>query len=178
MPRRLLKRWLPHREALRDRWYVRPFGRLLHERDLWAIQRRTVAPAVALGLFLAFLPFPGQSLVAAAGAVRWRLNLPVAVLAVFVSNPLTMMQIYYGCYRLGRLVLGDQALLRPDALGPGLLQFLLPTLVGGVIAGAAAAAIGYLAVEGAWRIAVGLRYRRRRNTLRRTDGPAGVPTPD
>ena len=92
MPRRYLRQILPTPRRLRDAGAVRLFGRAIHNPDLWHLNRHSVALAVAVGLFMAFMPVPVpvQMILAAAGAIMLGCNLPIAVVIVWVSNPVTM----------------------------------------------------------------------------------------
>jgi len=56
---------------------------------------------LGLGVFVAFIPVPMQTLLAAAGALLLRVNLPLSVVMVFISNPLTMPPMFYFTYRVG-----------------------------------------------------------------------------
>jgi uncharacterized protein (DUF2062 family) len=71
-----------------------------------------VAPAPALGqrrhfigLFCAFLPLPFQMVIAASLAVLSRCNVPIAVVLVWVSNPITMTPMLFFSYQLGAWLL-------------------------------------------------------------------------
>ena len=106
MPRRYLRRILPNRKIMsRDRT-LRIFGSLLHEPNLWHLNRRSVSLAVAVGLFMAFMPLPVQMLMAAATAIVVRCNLPVAVAVVWVSNPITVAPLFFAAYKVGAWLLG------------------------------------------------------------------------
>ncbi|MEJ2516017.1 MAG: DUF2062 domain-containing protein [Gammaproteobacteria bacterium] len=105
MPRRFLKRILPKRAELQGRWFLRPFSALLHDPALWATHRKNVLKALGLGIFVAFLPIPGQTVLAVAVALWLRVNLAVAAVASWLANPLTIPPIYYACYRLGSWLL-------------------------------------------------------------------------
>ncbi len=69
------------------------FSDLVHRisnRRLWKPCRATVSHGLAIGMFFAMmLPLPFQSLVAGFFAIRSRVNVPFAMIAVWVSNPLT-----------------------------------------------------------------------------------------
>ena len=69
MPRRFFKRISPRYKDIKDAWYLRPFRTLVHDPSLWATHRKAVVPAVALGLFVAFIPLPIHPLLAVAGAI-------------------------------------------------------------------------------------------------------------
>jgi uncharacterized protein (DUF2062 family) len=64
----------------------------LRNRRLWKPCRTTVSHGLAIGMFFSMmLPMPLQSLFAAFFAIRARVNVPFAMLAVFISNPLTFL---------------------------------------------------------------------------------------
>ena len=136
-----------------------PFRHFLHDHRYWGIRRRTVVPAFSWGVFVAFLPIPGHMIIAALGGLVLHCNLPVAVLATFVVNPLTIGPIYYFTYRVGALLL---------SIEPGPLEIELsiewitntlasvwqPLLLGSIFVGAIAALIGYVFLDVLWRYSV------------------------
>ncbi|NCA70241.1 MAG: DUF2062 domain-containing protein [Sphingobacteriia bacterium] len=152
--KRWLKRNLPAPAAMRANRHVGLFGRLLHDPNLWHLNRRSVASGVAVGLFVMFLPPLGQTLLAAALAILFRVNLPIAVMVSLITNPLTIPPIYYTTYNLGCWVLG----ITPERFD---LDFWLdwqrwqaviwPVTLGGLICGALCAALGYVLVQLLWR---------------------------
>ena len=105
MPRRFFRKFAIKRHQIGESRWLAPFRHLAHDPRLWAIRRRTVVPAFSLGLFVAFLPFPGHPFIAVILALMLKINVPVAAVTTFVSNPLTMGPMYYGAYRLGRRLL-------------------------------------------------------------------------
>lgn len=136
-----------------------PFRHLLHDHMLWGIRRKTVVPAVAWGVFVAFLPIPGHVLVAVLGSLQIRCNIPVAALTTFVSNPVTIGPIYYFSYLVGSRLLG----LTPgpfaielsfDWLTGTFLSIWQPLLLGCVLVGAIAALIAYVFLDVFWRFSL------------------------
>ncbi|MBN1865840.1 DUF2062 domain-containing protein [Candidatus Sumerlaeota bacterium] len=94
------------KKRLRGAWLHRVFGEHLLRAHLWVHDRRAIAGGLALGLFVAFTPtFPAQMLLAALGAIYFRVNLPVALTACWVTNPLTLGPVYLASWRLGRFIL-------------------------------------------------------------------------
>ena len=109
MPRRFIKRITPDTEKLKAHKHLSIFGELLHNPNLWHMNRRSISGAVAVGIFCAFIPVPFQMVIAAAAAIMFRVNLPISVVTVWLSNPVTMPALFYGCYFLGAMLLGTPA---------------------------------------------------------------------
>jgi uncharacterized protein (DUF2062 family) len=75
--------------------------RVLHIDD----SPQQIARGVAAGVFTAFLPFLGFHIpITLLLAVMTRANKLIALLTVWISNPLTFVFIYYPCYLLGRVL--------------------------------------------------------------------------
>ncbi len=157
-------RWVPAERIRRDPRIAR-LGRWLARPGVWRFNRRAVARGLAVGLFVAFIPLPGQMLLAGLGACWSNSNLPVSVSAVWLTNPITMPPLFFFAYRVGVWALGAQAPMPGswswDALWGVVQQAWLPFLTGCLIVGLAAAVLGYLFVEISWRVAVWRRWRRR-----------------
>ena len=105
MARKALQKYLPHFHRVREHQTLRLFGSAALKDNLWHLNRRSVARAFAIGVFCAFLPIPGQMVVAAALAILFAANLPLAVLLVWITNPVTIPLIFLTCYLVGSWVL-------------------------------------------------------------------------
>lgn len=105
MPRKLLKRWSPDPVKLRNAPSLQFLGDLLHDPNLFHLNRHSVSVAFAVGIFVAFLPIPGHLALAALLAFWLRCNLPLSLTLVWISNPLTFPFILYSSYKLGLWVL-------------------------------------------------------------------------
>lgn len=159
MPRRLFRKIRLKRKHLHERWWLAPFNHLMHDPNLWAIRRRTVVPAFAIGLFVAYLPFPGHTLSAVLLAIFLRANIPVSIISTLVCNPLTIGPMFYIGYETGRILLGLPA--QPFEfemsfawLADGFSAIWLPLLLGSLLLGSALAAIGYIALDLLWRASI------------------------
>jgi uncharacterized protein (DUF2062 family) len=109
-------------------------------------------------------------LIAALGGLVLHCNLPVAVLATFVVNPLTIGPIYYFTYRVGAALL---------SIEPGSFDIELsiewmtntfasvwePLLLGSLLVGTIAALVSYVVLDVLWRISV-VSYKSRKKNLR------------
>ena len=80
--------------------------RLLGDRvflpNVWGFDQRSIAGGLALGLFIAFTPtIPFHMILCAVGAVLFRVNLFIAWIAIWVTNPVTAIPIYVAARRFG-----------------------------------------------------------------------------
>ena len=166
MPRHLIKRYTPNPSALKRHKHLRHLGTLLHDENLWHLNRRSVSGGVASGLFWAMIPIPIQMVTSALSAIVFRINLPIAVALVWITNPLTMPAIFYMNYLFGTWLLGE-----PAHIGEFQLSFewiaaeinaiWIPLFFGSFVIGVALAVIGYCAMRLYWRWHVLKRYRER-----------------
>ena len=136
-----------------------PFRHLLHDHRLWTIRRRNVLPAFALGLFIAFMPFPGHLLAAVLLALAFRINIPVTVFATLITNPLTMGPIFYLCYTVGATILGFDPQPFDFELSLGWLREQVvdiwePLLLGSLLVGSVVSLIGYIVLDMLWRASI------------------------
>lgn len=156
MPKKIIKRLMPDHQTIKNNKYLKIFGNLLNNVNLWHLNRHSVAKAFAIGLFFAFMPVPFQMVLAAGIAIFFNGNLPLAMTIVWISNPLTMPFIFYGCYLMGVWVLSvpEQEFVfhaswqwvvdSLSTIGPALL-------VGCVVLGVIFSAIGYFSIHALWR---------------------------
>lgn len=167
LPKKLIKRWMPEHHKIREHRHLRFFGTLLHDPNLWHLNRRSVAGAIGVGLFLAWMPMPFQMVAAAAIAILVRVNLPLSVVTVWISNPVTMGPMYYLAYKWGSWMLGwqprhfnfDWSL---DWFVHEASQIWQPLLLGCVVAGTLSALLGFTVMRLLWRWHLVQHLRRRR----------------
>ena len=183
--RRLLRKVIPGTHEFRgDTFLGRVFGRLLLEPDLWHLSRNSVAGAVSVGLFMAWVPVPFQMVLAAGAAILVRCNLPVSVATVWVSNPVTMAPLFFAAHELGAWMLdrppGDFGIeLSLRWLFEELGKVWEPLLLGCFVLGLASAALGQILIRLVWRAhtMVSWRDRRIRRQRRGDDAVTGVSPP-
>ncbi len=65
----------------------------IFDRELWHPCRDTVSHGLAIGFFVSMLPIPGQMILAAIGAVRFRANVAIAIASCWITNPITQIPI-------------------------------------------------------------------------------------
>ena len=166
MPKKFLKKYSPSPESLKEHKHLRAFGKLLHNPNLWHFNRRAVSGAISLGLFCAFIPLPSQMIIAATISLFIHVNLPVSVATVWISNPITMPPMFYGCYLVGAWFLNTPASdfafeLSWEWLSSSLGAIWQPFLLGCFILGLISAMIGYVVTRLLWRMAAVRKWKQR-----------------
>ncbi|MCE9950940.1 DUF2062 domain-containing protein [Aeromonas allosaccharophila] len=167
MPKRLIKRWMPDQQTLKEHKHLRLFGKLLLDANLWHLNRRSAAGAFAVGLFMAWVPLPCQMLLAAGGAILCRVNLPLSVALVWLSNPFTMPPLLYGAYLVGCQLLGYSAQqIEIEFTWEWLVSVLgtvaPPLLLGSLILALLSSLIGYTLIRTFWRISTVRQWQKRK----------------
>jgi uncharacterized protein (DUF2062 family) len=184
MPRKFIRRYLPDHKRIRETRCLKLFGTLLHDPNLWHLNRRSVAGGAAVAMFCAFMPVPSQMALAAAVAIAVRVNLPLAVAGVWITNPVTIPPMFYFAYRVGAFLMGCDTS-RPfhlelslQWLRQELAEVWQPLLLGCFVVGTISALVAYFAVRGLWRLHVVRTWdkRRLRGKAGATDtgGPAAI----
>jgi uncharacterized protein (DUF2062 family) len=177
MPKKFLRSVMPSPAKIRSIKGLHVLGDWVYASNLWHLNRYSASMAFLVGLFVAFLPIPGQSVVAAVGAVLLRCNLPLSVGLVFVTNPFTMPPLFFMAYKIGALIIGvpvEQMEFEFSSywLGNSLNSVWKPFLLGCLICGLFFGCVGYVTVSQLWRLHV-VRHWQRRKRLRekKTNGP-------
>jgi len=93
-------RTLRHRRMWHRPWW-RSLTKPLFHRSLWVPCRTTVSTGISIGLFFAMMPIPFQMVASALLSLRFRANVPFAMAACWVTNPLTQAPIILAQFRLG-----------------------------------------------------------------------------
>lgn len=166
MPKKFIQRFSPKPETLKAHPHLKHFGEILQNPNLWHINRRSAAGAVAVGLFCAWMPMPFQMLLAAAIAMLFTVNLPLSVGLVWISNPFTMPPLFYAAYRLGAYVLNEpvthfQFHLSFTWLVEAFETIAPSLLVGCFILAIISSASGYLLLRLLWRLNIAKKWQRR-----------------
>lgn len=170
---RWLKRITPDRHTLEKLWCLRPFKTLVHARGCWTFHRHSVTRAFAVGLFIAFIPpspLPVHIVTCVILGLLFRLNLPVLIATVFLSNPFTWLPQVAGSIWVGAKLMGMDLVpvfheLHHRHPWRHIGELWAPLLLGALVLGLTAAAAGYVLAQLAWRAHVLYHLRRRRARL-------------
>ncbi|MFT5757366.1 MAG: hypothetical protein ACI9LM_002095 [Alteromonadaceae bacterium] len=169
MPKKILKRFMPDHNTIKNNKYLQIFGDLLHNANLWHLNRRSVAKGFAVGLFFAFIPVPFQMVLAAGIAIIVHANLPLSIALVWITNPLTMPAIFYFCYVVGAWVLGVKEKAFTFEVSWQWLIDSLSTIGPAFIVGCGVLAtlfsvLGYISIHILWRYSVSKEWKKRKNS--------------
>jgi len=167
MPQKFLKKYSPSQKTIRENKALSCLGESIHQPSLWQMNRRSVAKAFAIGLFCAWIPTPLQTLMAAALAVYFRAHLPLSVVLVFVTNPITIPPMFYFSYKLGSFLLGMETQsvsmdLSWEWFTTTMGEIWQPLLFGCIILGIISSIIGYFTINTLWRQSIKSRWQDRK----------------
>ena len=134
----------------------------MYDPNIWHIHRRSSAGGAAIGVFCAFIPIPIQTLSAAALAILFRMNLPIAILFSFLANPITVPFIFFYSYKLGSILFGLEENQINNIIPENttiiewfntiFLNIWEPLLIGCLILGLISSFITYFLIRLIWRI--------------------------
>lgn len=171
--RRLTRRLEPYVDQITDNPWVQRYAPRLADPDLWHLNRRSSARAVAIGLFSGLIPGPVQVIGAVGLSILFRAHFPLAAITTLYTNPLTIVPLYLVAYQYGGLFIpGEQvSALHPPAFSfsPAYLMDLVqwmgqlgkPLALGLGLLALTLAAIGWIAVRVSWRCHTVWAWRRR-----------------
>ena len=131
------------------------FGKLLDDPYLFHLNERSVPGAFAVGLFCAWIPVPSQMVIAAALSIFVRVNVPISVLLVWITNPVTIPPMFYFAYVLGTWITGETAQVFQFQLSLEWIKNEIgaigkPLLVGCAILAVTSSLTGYLVMKSFW----------------------------
>lgn len=176
MPRKHFRKFLPEHQQVREHRYLKHLQPLLKHPNLWHLNRDSVAGGVGIGLFAGMIPGPIQMISAAILSILFRVNLPVAVVATLLTNPVTIGPFIVAAYYVGAFFTGqtvsdiripefDWSQTGWSEAIPKMWEWLLGLgetyLIGAFILGVALGVTGYALVHLGWRLYL-LAYLRRR----------------
>ena len=169
MPKLILNKLMPDPEWVKNHKNLQFLGDKLHDPNFWHINRRSVAKAFAVGLFAAWIPVPGQMMLAASSALFYRANLPIALMLVWLSNPITIPPFFYMAFRLGLWLLGrpaptDNFEFSLESVMSGLSNAWEPFLLGCLLLGITCSCAGYWGITYFWRYRVSKKWATRKLT--------------
>ncbi len=165
----LLKKFIPSPDAIRNNKSLRFLGKLIHDPNLFHLNRRSVSLAFFWGILIGLSPpLPIHTPVAAIIALLVRCNLPLIVATVWIGNPITYPIIMYESYRLGLVILHTDPVATLefswDWLSHEFALIWKPYLVGSIVGSLSIATVGYLVSSQVWQLNVRRKWIARKKT--------------
>jgi uncharacterized protein len=156
MPKNTLKSIVPSPARMREFKSLHVLGDWIYATNLWHINRYSASMAFFVGLFVAFMPIPGQMILAALLAVTLGCNLPLSVGLVWITNPVTMPAIFFMAYKVGALIIDVPVKevefdLSIHWLTHSLDNIWRPFLLGCLVCGLFSGSMGYFVISLLWR---------------------------
>ncbi len=111
-----LYRRFRHPRILKTNRFMRWFARHFLDKTVWRPTRHTFAGGLAIGLFVMMLVIPGQMPLALLLAALLRVNIPIAVIACWITNPVTMAPVAWWEIEFGNLIIRATGLGDPPPL--------------------------------------------------------------
>lgn len=170
-----------HPRVLKKSRLMSWFSRHFLDKTVWKPTRHTFAGGLAVGLFVMMLVIPGQMPLAVFIAALLRLNIPIAIVACWITNPVTMAPVAWWEIEFGNWFLRATGLGNPPPLGWEELKNMIELIsswstfwdffaklkpwvaslyLGGVMLGAILAPVGYVLSYLLWDVALTLTHRR------------------
>ena len=165
MIQKRLRKFLPHRDSITGNKALKIFGTLLHNPNLWHLNRHSAGRAFAVGLFFAWIPVPFQMVLAAGAAIIIHGNLPLSIALVWITNPITMPALFFFAYKIGAIILGVNKpfnfSLSIDWLTDTVHDIWQPLLLGSTICAVVSSVVGYFGIKAIWRYFIIKAWRKR-----------------
>lgn len=168
MPRKLIAKFLPHRDVIHGYAGVSWFRRWLTDENLWHLNRKSVSRGAAIGVFCAMLPMPLETIPAVLLALAFRANIAISVIGVWISNPITWVPLYAPAYLLGASLLGETQPSWDEITMQSMLQNVQALWLGCLVVGFLGASAVYALVHILWRVKVVQDWRSRRSRKSRS----------
>ena len=110
MPKKTVKKFIPSFERISALKALSLLGNRIYKQKNWYVNKSTISKAMFIGLFVAMIPIPFQMVISAVLALLFGANLPLSIMLVWITNPITMPFFMAFEYWLGSLILNKEVL--------------------------------------------------------------------
>ncbi len=155
MIKNVIKRLFPKLDAVKEEKILKIFGPAVLQPNLWHINKKSVSRGFAIGAFCAFLPIPGQMIIAAFLSITFAANIPIAVILTWITNPITYTPIFYFAYKIGKIFINSKIHVDVNETEIDILSNIIhiwqPLLIGSIILAIFGSIISYIIIRIYWR---------------------------
>ena len=155
MIKNVIKRLFPKLDKVKEEKILKIFGPAVLQPNLWHINKKSVSRGFAIGAFCAFLPIPGQMVIAAFLSITFAANIPIAVILTWITNPITYAPIFYFAYKVGKIFIDSKIHVDVNENEIDILSNIIhiwqPLLIGSIILAIIGSIISYIVIRIYWR---------------------------
>lgn len=156
-------RFLKHPRKLKTRPWMKWFARHFLDKRVWKPTQHTMAGGMAIGTFITLQLLPIQMPTATILCALFRVNIPIALLLCWVSNPVTVPFLAALEYQIGKWSLSFYTSVPatpfPDHLPESFVEVWVVLkehgpvmLIGGLVLGVISGVVSYIASWGVWEV--------------------------
>ncbi len=155
MIKNVIKRLFPKLDAVKEEKILKIFGPAVLQPNLWHINKKSVSRGFAIGAFCAFIPLPGQMVLAAFLSLTFAANLPISIILTWITNPLTYTPIFFFAYKIGCFFIATS--IEPEITNEKInllsnIKYIWePLFLGSIILAFVGSVISYLLIRIYWR---------------------------
>ena len=155
MIKNVIKRLFPKLDKVKEEKILKIFGPAVLQPNLWHINKKSVSRGFAIGAFCAFLPIPGQMIIAAFLSITFAANIPIAVILTWITNPITYAPIFYFAYKVGKIFIDSKIHVDVNETNIDILSNIIhiwqPLLIGSIILASVGSIISHIIIRIYWR---------------------------
>ena len=155
MAKNVIKRLFPRLDKIKEDKILKIFGPAVLQPNLWHINKKSVSRGFAIGAFCAFLPIPGQMIVAGFLAIIFAANLSLSLILTWITNPITYTPIFYFAYRLGKFFIDtkNSYVIKNEEINllSDIMHIWEPLLLGSLILAIIGSLCSYILIRIYWR---------------------------
>ena len=155
MIKNVIKRFFPKLDAVKEEKILKIFGPAVLQPNLWHINKKSVSRGFAIGAFCAFLPIPGQMILAAFLSITFAANIPISLVLTWITNPITFAPIFYFAYKVGKIIFDGRITYDVDEKEIDILSNIMhiwePLLLGSIILSITGSIVAYIIIRVYWR---------------------------
>ena len=155
MIKNVIKRFFPKLDKVKEEKILKIFGPAVLQPNLWHINKKSVSRGFAIGAFCAFLPIPGQMILAAFLSITFAANIPISLVLTWITNPITFTPIFYFAYKIGKIIFDGRITYDVDEKEIDILSNIMyiwePLLLGSIILSITGSIVAYIIIRVYWR---------------------------
>ena len=155
MIKNVIKRFFPKLDTVKEEKILKIFGPAVLQPNLWHINKKSVSRGFAIGAFCAFLPIPGQMILAAFLSITFAANIPISLVLTWITNPITFTPIFYFAYKVGKIIFDGRITYDVDEKEIDILSNIMhiwePLLLGSIILSITGSIVAYIIIRVYWR---------------------------